>query len=59
MCERGEEITLSPSFRNLADKPSRPVALRMDRFPISFEITSSLTGEKMKALDFYSGNNCQ
>ena len=52
MCERGEEITLSPSFRNLADKPSRPVALRMDRFPISFEITSSLTGEKMKASDF-------
>ena len=52
MWERGEEITLTPYFRNLADKPSRPVALRIDRFPRSFEITTSFTGEKMKVLDF-------
>ena len=52
MCARGEEITLAPSFKNVADKPQRPVALRMDRFPISFKISFSLTGEKLKALGF-------
>ena len=52
MCARGEQIILAPYFKNLAHKPSGPVALRMDRFPIRFKMSSSFTDEKLKAVGF-------